>query len=170
MDTKRSLNYEFLKDHILQCHNIADHDKHMLSHMLNACYCFSKLNFIDVAFEYIRDESMVISVYVLKDNDILEIAYYRSSKHPKCQFAICKILDGCRQPMGCTEFDPGVNNLMLYMFKNIPEEVFIKDETRDTIKEIADRLFKIVPSDYVKIPIKKLENKKPDENKQNNLI
>lgn len=147
MNTKRLLNYEFLRDMIMATDGLDDCvGMKLKKHALSACFTMSYLKFVsaNTMVDGIKDNKLVVAILLQSKKHNCLVHYTVESNHTCSnatfseEFAMFDYDDGDWKLLGSAPLK-NANDLITYMSKNIPPEFILGESIED---------LPICPEDY----------------------
>lgn len=142
MNTKRLLNYEFLRDQIM-CMEELDKQtaQRIKSVLLMACYDLSYIKFVDARFyvDTMGGDKVTIILGLMSEKHSTQVHYEVSADSHCCNAAIKRKFgifelnrkNGTWEPVGKTELNDEAGELLSLIIRNLPCEFILQETAED---------------------------------------
>lgn len=142
MNTKRLLNYEFLRDQIMCMEELDKQTAQQIkSILLMACYDLSYIKFVDARFyvDTMGGDKVTIVLGLMSEKHSTQVHYEVSADSHCCnatikrKFGIFELnrKNGAWEPVGKTELNDDAGELLSLIIKNLPYEFILQETAED---------------------------------------
>ena len=142
MNSKRLLNYEFLRDNVMCMEELDKQTAQKIkSALLMACYDLSYLKFVDARFyvDTMGGDKVIIILGLMSEKHSTQVHFEVSADSHCCnatikrKFSVFELdrKNGTWNPMGKADLTDDAGELLSLIIKNMPKEFIIQETAED---------------------------------------